>query len=432
MKDYFLNILEKLTGIRLSDSPSFPRIWKNSSWLLLDNIVRLGGGFVLTVWLARYLGPEQFGVFNYAIAFVALFTYFGTLGLNEIIVRNLIRNPSRRDEVIATAFILRMFGGTIAFGLALALVFFLNPLDKTAHWLVGIIAAGIIFQAFEVIDSYFQSQVLSKYVVWARIIPFVFVSTLKVFFIVTGAALIAFAWVWLIEIVLVGLGLMFVYRWRGFSLRINKFKNQTAEDLIKDAWPMILSGIAAMIYMRIDQIMIRHMIGEKAVGIYAAAMKVSEAWYVLGGIIIFSTFPVIINLKTESETLYREKCRQVYKVLIILGAAAAGGTILMVKPIIYFLYGHAYSQSISVLSVQVLGVMLVYLISASTYALVAEGLQKYHIYRTVLGCLVNVFFNLILIPRFGVMGAVFSMLCSYCVAVFSLLLFKETKAIFRG
>ena len=325
-----------------------------------------------------------------------------------------------------------MFGGTIAFGLALALVFFLNPLDKTAHWLVGIIAAGIIFQAFEVIDSYFQSQVLSKYVVWARIIPFVFVSTLKVFFIVTGAALIAFAWVWLIEIVLVGLGLMFVYRWRGFSLRINKFKNQTAEDLIKDAWPMILSGIAAMIYMRIDQIMIRHMIGEKAVGIYAAAMKVSEAWYVLGGIIIFSTFPVIINLKTESETLYREKCRQVYKVLIILGAAAAGGTILIVKPIIYFLYGHAYSQSISVLSVQVLGVMLVYLISASTYALVAEGLQKYHIYRTVLGCLVNVFFNLILIPRFGVMGAVFSMLCSYCVAVFSLLLFKETKAIFRG
>src|SRR3990167_8646070 len=152
MKDYFLNILEKLTGIRLSDSPSFPRIWKNSSWLLLDNIVRLCGGFVLTVWLARYLGPQQFGVFNYAIAFVALFTYFGTLGLNEIIVRNLIRNPSRRDEVIATAFILRMFGGTIAFGLALALVFFLNPLDKTAHWLVGIIAAGIIFQAFEVID----------------------------------------------------------------------------------------------------------------------------------------------------------------------------------------------------------------------------------------------------------------------------------------
>lgn len=430
MKDYFLNILEKLTGIRLSDSPSFPRIWKNSSWLLLDNIVRLGGGFFLTVWLARYLGPEQFGLFNYAIAFVALFTFFGTLGLNEIMVRNLIQSPSQRDEIMATAFLLRMLGGTIAFGLALVLVFFLNPFDRTVHWLVGIIAAGIIFQAFEVIDSYFQSQVLSKYVVLARVIPFVLVSSLKVFLILTGAPLVAFAWVWLIEIVLAGMGLMVIYYSRGFSLRLKEFKSQIAKNLIKDAWPMILSGVAVMIYMRIDQIMIRHMIGEKAVGIYAAAMKVSEAWYVLGGIIIFSTFPIIIHLKTESEALYREKCRQVYKVLIIMGAAAAGGTILMAKPLIYFLYGEAYSQSMAVLSVQVLGVMLVYLISASTYALVAEGLQKYHVYRTVLGCIVNILLNLILIPWFGLMGAVFSMLCSYCVAVFSILLFKGTRGIF--
>ncbi len=425
-----LNIIEKIIGIRLAGSPNFPRIWKNSSWLLLDNIVRLGGGFFLTAWLARYLGPEQFGVFNYAIAFAALFTYFGTLGLNEIIVRNLIRSPLQRDDIIGTAFLLRTLGGTIAFGLALVFVFFLNPSDRTAHWLVGIIAAGIIFQAFEVVDSYFQSQVLSKYVVLARIIPFIFASSLKVFFILTGAALIAFAWVWLIEIVLVGIGLMFVYHSRGFSLRLKEFKSQIAKNLIKDSWPMILSGISSMIYMRIDQIMIRHMIGEKAVGIYAAATKVSEAWYVLGGIIIFSTFPIIINLKTESETLYREKCRQVYKVLITIGTAAACGTILLAKPIIYFLYGQAYSQAIAVLSVHVLGVMLVYLISASTYALVAEGLQKYHVYRTVLGCIVNVLLNLVLIPRFGMLGAVYSMLCAYCVAVFSILFFKETKTIF--
>lgn len=424
------NIIEKLTGIRIANSPNFPRILENSKWLLFDNIVRFGGGFLVTAWMARYLGPGQFGAFNYAFAFASFFTFLGTLGLNEIIVRNIIRIPSQRDDIIGTAFLLRILGGTIAFGFALALISFFSPSDTTTHWLVGILTAGIIFQSFDVIDFYFQSQLQSRYVVWARIVAFIFVSLFKIFLILKHASLIAFAWAWSLEFLLAGIGLVFVYRLRGFSLKIERFQNRIAQSLMRDSWPMILSGIAVMINMRIDQIMIRHMLGEREVGIYAAAAKVSEAWYLIGMIIISSTFPIIMNLKKESESLYRKKCRQLYKVLIIVGAVAFCATFLMAKPIIFLLYGQAYSQSSAVLSMHVLGVVFVYLGAASTYALVANGLQKYHIYRTVLGCAVSVVLNLILIPRFGLMGAVYSMLCSYCISVFSILFFKETKTIF--
>jgi O-antigen/teichoic acid export membrane protein len=83
------------------------RYFANTSWLFGEKILRMIVGLFVGIWVARYLGPEQFGLLSYAQSFVGLFTAIATLGLDGIVVRELVKDPSRRDELIGTAFWLK-------------------------------------------------------------------------------------------------------------------------------------------------------------------------------------------------------------------------------------------------------------------------------------------------------------------------------------
>jgi len=155
----------------------------NTGWQFADNILRMGIGLAIGIWVARYLGPEQFGLFSYALAFVSLFTAFATLGLEDIVVRDIVHDPSCKDETLGSAFFLKLIGGVVCFLAALGTILILRPEDGLNHWLVGIIAAGVIFQSFYVIEDWFNSQVQAKYVVFARNAAFLSCSILKVFLI---------------------------------------------------------------------------------------------------------------------------------------------------------------------------------------------------------------------------------------------------------
>lgn len=158
--------------IRLEGRTALQKILANTGWLFVDKILRMGVGLLVGVWVARYLGPEQFGLYNYALSFVALFSAFATLGLDGIVVRDIVRDPSYKNEILGTAFILKLLGGISTLILAVGAVSLLRPHDNLTRWLVGIIAAGTIFQAFDVIDFWFQSQVQSKYTVYAKNVAF--------------------------------------------------------------------------------------------------------------------------------------------------------------------------------------------------------------------------------------------------------------------
>lgn len=420
-------IVEKLTGVPPESSPNLRKVVKNVQWLLFDNAVRLGLGLFVTAWLVRYLGPTQFGTLSYAIAFVALFNYIGTLGLDTIVVRNIARAPSRTNQILGTTFVLKAFGGALAFGTILGMTLFIETINPSARWLIGIIAAGMIFQTFDTIDFYFQSQVQSKYTVWAKNSAFLLLSLVKMLLILNHAPLVAFAWTGLAEIVVGALGLMGVYRMRGFSLNAWKFDLATAKNLLQDSWSVILAGIAYMIYIRIDQIMLGQIIGNAEVGVYAAAIRLAECWHIIGAIIINSTFPIIIGFKATDEALYRKKLQMIYNILVMVGVAAIIVTILTATPIIHILYGQNYIRSAGILSVYVLGTAFVFLGGASSYALLAENLQIFNLYRVILACVVNVSLNLTLIPKYGAMGSAVASVISYGVAAFSLGLFRKTR-----
>lgn len=395
------------------------KYFKNTSWLFGEKILRMVVGLFVGIWVARYLGPEQFGLFSYAQSFVGLFTAIATLGLDGIVVRELVKDETRRDELIGTAFWLKVMG---AFGVLLILGIAINftSNDHFTNVLVFIIASATIFQSFNVIDFYFQSKVLSKYVVYANIISLLLSSIVKVALILNDAPLIAFAWVVLFDSFVLACGFIYFYFKNNSKFKIQNltFKSKTAVLLLRDSWPLILSGIVISIYMKIDQVMIKEMLDAEAVGQYAAAVRLSEAWYFIPMVIASSLFPAIINAKKVSEELYYARLQKLYDLMVWMAIAIALPMTFLSDWVVNLLYGGQYSEAGSVLMIHIWAGVFVFLGVASGKWFVAENLQMLSFWRTFNGMVVNVVLNFILIPKYGIQGAAIATLLSQAMAAY--------------
>jgi O-antigen/teichoic acid export membrane protein len=402
----------------LKSHQGFMNYFKNTSWLFGEKILRMVVGLFVVIWVARYLGPEQFGLFSYAQSFVGLFTAIATLGLDGIVVRELVKDESRRDELMGTAFWLKILGALgVLIVLAIAVNFTSN--DSYTNSLVFIIASATIFQSFNVVDIYFQSKVLSKYVVYANVIGLFISSVVKIALILNEAPLITFAWVILFDSFILASGFIYFYlKNRRHSEQSDrhsvpdtessfawKFNKSSALSLLKDSWPLIISGIVISIYMKIDQVMIKEMMGAEAVGQYAAAVRISEAWYFIPMVIASSIFPAIINAKKQSEELYYTRLQKLYDLMVWLAIAIALPMTFLSDWVVNILYGNSYQEAGSVLMIHVWAGIFVFLGVAFSKYLIAENLPKKLFYRTLLGAILNVILNYILIPKFGIKGA---------------------------
>lgn len=208
----------------------------NTGWLFADRILRMGAGLVVGVWIARYLGVEQYGLLNYATAFVALFSPVATLGLDNVVIRHIVRDSSAKEKILGTTFWLKLVGGILALVLAIGSIFLLSDHEPLTVWLVVILGSTSIFQAFDTIDLWFQSQVQSKYTVIAKNTAFFLITLLKIILITIKAPLIAFAWITLGEFGFSAVGLAIIYRVKGYSLRLWHMSFPVARTLLKESW----------------------------------------------------------------------------------------------------------------------------------------------------------------------------------------------------
>ena len=401
---------------KLKSNQGFMRYFKNTSWLFAEKILRMVVGLFVGIWAARYLGPEQFGLFSYAQAFVGLFAAIAGLGLDGIIVRELVKNPSKQAVLLGTAFYLKLIGALLVL-LALAGTVTLSHQDSLTTWLIFIIASSTVFQSFNVVDFFFQAKVLSKYVVYANIISLLISSFVKIGLILTNASLIAFAWVILFDSVILMLGFVYYFQ-RHAKLNIKRlnFSKATAINLLKDSWPLILSGLVISIYMKVDQIMIKEMLDAEAVGQYVAAVRLSEAWYFIPMVIASSLFPAIINAKKVSKEIYYAQLQKLYDLMVWIAIAIALPMTFLSDWVIDLLYGVQYDQSGAILMIHIWAAVFVFLGVASSRWFIVENLQKYSLYRTLAGALINVMLNYILIPIYGIYGAAYATLASQVVA----------------
>lgn len=402
----------------------------NTSWLLAERILRMLVLLFVGVYIARYLGPQDFGLLSYALSFAGLFLALATLGLDTLLVRELVRAPERRDELLGTAFLLKL-GGALVMWLAIAAVAPLAGHDTRTNILVAVVALAAVFQAFNVIDFNYQAEVKSRYVVHAQLLQLLVSSTVKLGFIAIGAPLLWFAWAICLDGLLLAASLGIVYLRKTGNPFHWKWKTATARILLQHSWPLILSGMVISVYMKIDQVMLKTILGTEAVGIYAAAVKLSEAWYFIPMVITSSVFPAIISSRAEDKNRYHQQMKKLYSLMIWMAMAIALPISLVSPWIIETLYGAAYKDAAAVLTIHIWAGVFVFIGVSGSKWLLNENLQKYHTINTTTGAVANITLNLYLIPLYGVTGAAVATLISQAVAAyFCQALFAETRSNF--
>ncbi|MBE9120741.1 flippase [Tychonema sp. LEGE 07199] len=406
-------MLDKLTAVSQKLGPGLRQVLSNIAWLFTDQILQMVMGLVVGLWVARYLGPAEFGLLNYAVAFVSLFSAVASMGLGRIVIRDIARNPECKNETLGTSFGLQFIGGLITLVLTVTVISLLKPNDSLTRWLVGIIAAGTIFNSFEAINFWFQSQVQSKYTVLAKNSVSFLVAAVRIGLVTFKAPLLAFACIRLIEVAMVGMAYVYFYQITGNKIKDWQFSWERSKELIWESWPIILSGLAVYVYSKTDQIMLGSMNKNAELGYYAAAVKISEICDFLPMILSSSIFPKLANLRHNNYQEYLNKF-QIYSDIMMFFWLGVAIPISLLSPlIVHLLYGDNYAKSAAVLTLYVWAQFgSNFGLARNTYFTI-EGQLRYSFYLTVVGSLFNVGLNLLLIPKYGAFGATVATLITY-------------------
>ena len=386
------NFIQKVTGWEFSTS--YKKVIGNTGWLIFDRVLRMAVGIYVTVWVARYLGPEQFGLLNYAFALTAIISLLSTLGLEQIIIRDLVKDPSLKNVTLGTSFVLKLSGSFFSIILSILIVSLMRPGEYLTIFIVAIIAVGTLFQSSDVIDLFFKSQVESKYPVLSKSIPFIIINLFKIYLIINNAPLIAFAWAAMAEVAFGALGLIIAYRLTKNNIKEWKYTYKRAKELLSESWPLLLSGIAVLIYMRIDQIMLGQIVGDTSVGHYSAALKLSEVWYTIPIAIMNSATPIITKSYTTDLNQYYARLQKLFNLMTLIGLSLAIPTTFLAPFIIQVIYGKEYLVSAAILSIHIWTSIFVGWGLLRDMMLVTQGLVKIILVTTVVGAICNVLLNL--------------------------------------
>lgn len=388
----------------------------NTFWLFSDRILQMGLSLIVGVWVARYLGPTEYGLLNYAATFPALYGAIASLGgIGTLVVRNIAEDSDAINENLGTAFVLQLISSIITFGAAIVTSMILNPNEPLTHWLVGILAAGTLFQSFSVIDSWFQAQLKFRDTVIARNIAYVLMCVVRVALIQMQAPITYFAIARLVELAISTACLIVLYKFNRQTFNTWQFNLKLAKQLLLESIPLILTGITAYVYTNIDQVMLGSMLqGKKEeLGFYSAAVRLSSTFDFIPMILGQSFFPKLSRLKGESEENYLNKLQVYFDVSIFLWLFIAVPTSLLAVYIVDIVYGELYAASASILAVYAwaqFGSNLA--VARNTYMLIERKIVLSPV-LTLLGALLNIGLNYFLIPRYGAMGATVTTLITY-------------------
>jgi PST family polysaccharide transporter len=303
----------------------------------------------------------------------------------------------------------------------------LKPDDEFTRTIVIIISISLVFKATDAIKYWYEARVQFRHVVWVENAVFVFMAMVRVALILSEASLMAFVWLTLIETLLISLGLILIYAASGTFASLFQWSPNRAKTLLKDSWPLLLSAIAVTLYMRMDLIMLEKMSSSTEVGVYAAAIRISEIWYFIPIAIVSSISPALIEIFTKDKMLFLSRLRRLYFVMFWLSISGAMFLFIFSEFIALTLYGADYSGVGSVLAIHAWCSIAVFLGVASSQYLLIEGIQRYSLYRTLVGLLANLILNILFIPRMGAAGAAIATLISYFISVFSLVIFSRTR-----
>jgi len=408
---FWLSLLPKFARSKLNGKMNLVAAIHNSGWIFLDKALRMLLGVLVGAWVARYLGPNQFGELAYYIAFIALFQSVTNLGLDGIAVREISHQKLRANQILGTVYKLRVFAGIGCWFLAIISYGILEGISGPGIYIIGLVGASLVFQASDTVDLWFQGESQSRRTVVAKAIAYLFVNSVKVMLILMHAPMIAFVIVIAAESFLNALALFIAYK-RYPSENSWVLNKSEARKLLKESWPYILSSLAVMIYMRIDQIMIRNMLDARSLGIFSAVLPIASAWNVIPVTIVTSIAPYMAKKHMESPIAFNNSLLLMFRIMWAISIFAIFFTNLISPYLISGIYGIRYVDSINILNIYVWTCLPIALGVGQGIWMLNERKPRLAMVQTISGAVTSVLINIALIPSFGLVGAAFSAILS--------------------
>jgi O-antigen/teichoic acid export membrane protein len=404
-------------------------IFTNSLLLLSEKVLLISGGLLLSVLFARLLGPEDFGRYNYVLSVAALFIPIYSLGIGNILLRELAEQPAVAPNLLASCFKARFITGVLVAIVVITVLFYMYG-SSWKPQLIGLLIFANIFNAFEVYEKWFQHKSNIKKIVYWRSACFIFFTLLKLLIIYWYENYIPLLLIMSLEVVTKNSGYYFFYKKDTKEIVLPKLDKKIFLTVFSQSKYLIISSLASVIYLKIDILMLESMIDNTAVGTYSVAAKISEVWYILPQVVITALFPSLISLAKSNNDHYLKTLQRGFDILFI-SAIIISILIYIFSPwLIQTLYGDDYSQASTILRVHIFSCVFIYMRILLSHWFVSKKLAKFSLFSQVSGAVVNVILNLLLIPYYGALGAAIATLISYAVsAYFCLFFFKKTRLI---
>lgn len=392
--------------------------------------MRIAAGVGVGVWVARYLDPSGFGRLNYVISFVGLLMPLVSLGLDQLVVREIVKDEKSSDLIIATALKMKLVAAFIVIVLINSFIWSGNS-DLAYKLLFLFVSLHFLFKAFNVYEFWAQARLSGRQFSLASLSGILTSAGYKILLIISGSSLVWFGLGLAIELLVTGLILIVYYYYKTQRNPFKGFSYSVALKLLKDSWPLILSAIAIGIYMRIDQVMINNMLNAKETGYYSAVVKLTEAFYMIPVVLAVAVLPSIVKTREDRPKLYYHRMRLFFSLLLYMSLFLAMSMYLFSEEIISFLYGVDYIASTEILNWQIWAIVFVFLGVATGNFILSENLQKYSSYLTIMGAILNIFLNYFLIPVYGSIGAAVATVISQAFASsLGYVLFYNTRNFF--
>ena len=398
-----MNIIDNILH-RMNLSPNREKIFRNLLWSVVGKIITLLGSLFVGILIARYLGPEQYGLMNYVISYVFLFQVFSTFGLDSIEIREEARADVPFTQTIGSAFVIRLVLSLIVITTAIATAF-VHEADSQSVVLVAVYSSSILSNCFIVIRNYFLAIVQNEYVVKSEIMRTLVGICIKLFLLWMHAPLLWFVAAAAFDFVLLAGGYITAYRRKVGHLSDWQFDRSYAWYLLREGFPLLLTSAAVIIYQRIDQVMIGNMIDKVSVGYFSTAAKFVEVLIFVPMMLAQTITPILVGIRKDDEKRYKEKAQLFMNVSVWVSFLLAALLSMCSYWVVLYTFGRDYLPAVTVLQLLAFKAPSVALSTCAGHMLVVEGLQRWAVIRDSFGCLICVGLNYLLLPYYGIMAA---------------------------
>ena len=425
-----MSLINKIIG-KLNLSPTREKVVRNIVWAVTGKVVTLLGGLLVGIFVARYLGPEQYGLMSYVMSYVALFQVLASFGMDQIEIREEAKTPEEKDKIIGTAFALKIGFAAITIGLV-CLTAWLFEADSFTKWMIMLYSLSMVMNSFGVIRNYFTSLVWNEYIVKTEITRTLIGAGIKVVLLLLHAPLVWFIAATLFDTVLIAGGYLVSYRSKIDSICKWQFDKETAKYLIKQSFPLLLSGAAVVVYQKIDQVMLGNMLDKAAVGYYAVAATFANIIGFIPTILAQTITPILVRTYEPDKTEYQKKAQlfintSTWIIILVCIIVCA-----LSYPLIRYTYGLQYMAAIPLLQITIFKEIGYSMAQTSGTMIITENIQKVVVFRNLIGCLTCIILNYCFIPLFGAIGAaISSVITAFCTGWISHAILPPYKHIFK-